>query len=476
MNRFAIIDIETTGGQYSSSKITEIAIIVIENKKIIQEYETLINPECSIPFEITRITGITNDMVKDSPKFYEIAKQIHDITHNCIFVAHNVSFDYSFIKEEFKNLGFSYSRKRLCTVRLSKKYYPGLRSYSLENLIRHFEIPVKQRHRAMEDAKATLQVFNRMLEIEEQPERLSQLVKGMLQTTRLPTHITLNEIETLPEECGVYYMSDEHGRYVYIGKSINIKDRIFQHFNETSYKNTKMIRMVHSIGFKLTGSELMASLIESQEIKLHNPEINRAQKFKAELWALCYEKNDLGYYYFKIQNTAQLNDRESAINLFRNSKLALQYLDYLILEFNLCLTINSSVIKKLQACNRHQMGFCHGACVKNESMESYNQRFIEMIEKVNKYFTKDLFIVDKGRSPEENSLILIQKGFCTAIGYLDYDTTFSTFDELKSQLEPFKGNVETNGIIRTYLKKNPRTKIVLNNSDIENENKNSFRD
>ncbi|NOT36710.1 MAG: GIY-YIG nuclease family protein [Saprospiraceae bacterium] len=460
MNRFAIIDIETTGGLYSTSKITEIAIIVYENKKIITEYETLINPECSIPYEITRITGISNDVVKDSPKFYEVAKTILDLTHNCIFVAHNVSFDYSFIKEEFRTLGFSYSRKRLCTVRLSKKYYPGLRSYSLENLIRHFEIEVKARHRAMEDARATLTIFEKMLTIEEEPERLQQLVKGMIQSTRLPTHLTMSEIDSLPEECGVYYMSDENGRYVYIGKSINIKDRILQHFNETSFKNNKMNRLVYSLAYKLTGSELMASLIESQEIKVHNPEINRAQKFKPETWALLYEKNDSGYYYYKAQNVTKINDKEIAINLFRNSKYANQYLEYLILEHNLCLTINQSKSIKNEACNRQQMGFCNGACIGLESREDYNERFLNNNARVNKFFTEDLVIVDKGRNPQENSFVLIENGFCVAIGYLDFDTPITSFEELKEQLEIYKGNIETNGIIQGFVKKNPKFKII----------------
>lgn len=460
MNRFAIIDIETTGGIYSNSKITEIAIIVYENKKVIQEYETLINPECSIPYEITRITGIDNEMVKDSPRFYEVAKTILDLTHGCVFVAHNVSFDYSFIKEEFRSLGFSYSRKRLCTVKLSKKYYPGLRSYSLENLIRHFEIPVKQRHRAMEDARATLKVFEKMLAIEEEPERLQQLVKGLIQSNRLPTHITMSDIDNLPEECGVYYMADENGNYVYIGKSINIKDRILQHFNETSFKNTKMMRLVHTLAYKLTGSELMASLIESQEIKIYNPEINRAQKFKPETWAILYEKNNMGYYFYKTQNVTKINDKAKAIHLFRNSKLANQYLDYLIQDLNLCTTLNQEKLNKIEPCNRHQMGFCLGACSNQETLEDYNQRFLENNTRINKFFTEDVIITDKGRSPEESSFIVIENGFCVAIGYLDYDTRIRDISELKESLEPFKGNIETNGIIRNHLSKNPKIKVM----------------
>ncbi|MCC6815443.1 MAG: GIY-YIG nuclease family protein [Saprospiraceae bacterium] len=467
MNRFAIIDIETTGTQFNFGKITEIAIIVYENKRIVAQYETLINPECTIPYEITRITGITNELVKDSPKFYEIAKEVIDLTHGCIFVAHNVSFDYSFIKEEFKNLGYSYIRKRLCTVKLSKKYYPGLHSYSLGNLIKHFNIPVKERHRAMEDAKATLQVFERMLDIEEQPERLKHLVSGMIQQSKLPIHVTIEEIDSLPEECGVYYMSDDNGRFVYIGKSKNIKSRIIQHFNEVSYKNTKMNQQVYSIAYKITGSELMASLLESQEIKIYNPEINRAQKVKKENWALLLEITDEGYYKYRIQNIDKIKSKKIAINLFKNSKYAQQYLDYLIHEFNLCLSIQRDKSNIGESCTRNQMGFCLGACQGRESKESYNERFLTMNEKINKFFNEDIIIIDCGRSKLEKSIVIIENGFCSFFGYLDYDIPIFNLNELKEQLEKYKGNIETNGIIRNFLKKNPKTIKIRCNEIID---------
>ncbi|MEP7196945.1 MAG: exonuclease domain-containing protein [Saprospiraceae bacterium] len=467
MTKFAIIDIETTGGNHSYAKITEIAIIVYQNNEIIDEFESLINPECSIPPEITRITGITNTMVANAPKFYEIAKKILEITHDCIFVAHNVSFDYSFIKDEFKSLGFSYSRKRLCTVQLCKKYYPGLKSYSLGNLIKHFDIEVKERHRAMEDVKATLQLFVRMLNMEEQPSNWNKLVKGMIHSTRLPTHLQLNDIEALPEECGVYYMADELGRYVYIGKSINIKERILQHFNESSFKNVKMKRMVHSIAYKITGSELMACLLESSEIKLHNPEINKAQKFKSESWALLKDQNEFGYDYYKISNLSSLVGRESAVNLFRNSKSAQNYMEYLIQEYNLCPVMNQDKIKERKPCYRHQLNYCNGACIDLESPEDYNNRFLKMHDSIDKSFRKDLIIIDQGRNIEEQSLFVIQNGFCTAFGYLDIDNSYQNIDELTQSLDPYKGNIESNGIIKRFLQSKNNLKIKYLNEQVQ---------
>ena len=141
-NLYAVVDIETTGGLARRDKITEIAIVLFDGNQIIDRYETLINPERSIPYEITRITGITDDMVVSAPRFYEVAKKIVEMTEGAIFVAHNVRFDYSFLREEFTSLGFTFTRRQLCTVVLSRKSFPGLRSYSLGNLIRHFGITV----------------------------------------------------------------------------------------------------------------------------------------------------------------------------------------------------------------------------------------------------------------------------------------------------------------------------------------------
>ncbi|MFZ1750838.1 MAG: 3'-5' exonuclease, partial [Saprospiraceae bacterium] len=153
---YAVVDIETTGGMAKRDRITEIAIVLYDGREIIDRYETLIQPDRSIPYEITRITGIDDAMVADAPRFYEVAKKVVEMTDNTIFVAHNVRFDYSFIKEEFATLGYTFTRRQLCTVVLSRKAFPGLKSYSLGNLIKHFDIKVQNRHRAMDDVLATV--------------------------------------------------------------------------------------------------------------------------------------------------------------------------------------------------------------------------------------------------------------------------------------------------------------------------------
>lgn len=161
---YSIIDIETTGHSVQVGKITEIAIYVHNGQQITQSFSSLVNPECDIPESITRLTGINNMMVKHAPKFYEIAKTIVELTAGTIFVAHNVMFDYSFVRQEFKRLGYDFQRKTLCTVKLGRKYLPGHRSYSLGNICSDLNIKIEGRHRAAGDALATVRLLEMIME------------------------------------------------------------------------------------------------------------------------------------------------------------------------------------------------------------------------------------------------------------------------------------------------------------------------
>ena len=160
---FAVIDIETTGNLHNYAKITEIAVVSFNGSDITDVFQTLINPQIDIPYRITRLTGITNDMVKDAPEFYRVARRIVELTAGKIFVAHNVQFDYKFIQEEFKRLGYDFQRKKICTVQLSRKLFPGLASYSLGNLCQSLNIEIENRHRAAGDALATTRLLGMLL-------------------------------------------------------------------------------------------------------------------------------------------------------------------------------------------------------------------------------------------------------------------------------------------------------------------------
>jgi len=270
--RYAIVDLETTGGMAKRDKITEIGIVVLEGNEVVDKYSTLVNPGRSIPYNITRITGITDDMVADAPKFFEVAKKVVEMTEGAVFVAHNVRFDYSFLKEEFGALGYTFTKRQLCTVRLSRKAFPGLKSYSLGNLIKHFDINVNARHRALDDAAATTIILQKILNQDYGEYTAQDMINAGIKSSRLPKSITMERLHELPETAGVYYFYNTYSKVVYVGKSINIKKRVMQHFSATTQKAERMQKMVHDLSFEETGNELVAMLLESFEIKALKPE------------------------------------------------------------------------------------------------------------------------------------------------------------------------------------------------------------
>ncbi len=276
--KFSIIDIETTGGHRNGNKITEIAIINVDGKEIVDEFSTLIDPEIRIPYHITALTGITNEMVQGAPKFYEIAKKIVELTEGRIFVAHNVFFDFNFIKHEFSELGYIFSRPKLCTVQLSKKYLPGHNSYSLGKICEDLKIENKSRHRAMGDALATYELFKLILDKVNTDEELIQDSRKLA----IPPSLNRVDFENLPNQTGVYYFYDSQGILLYIGKSNDIKKRVAQHFHPDlkTKRDLQLKTLVAKINYVILHDELAALLYECHEIKKHFPRFNYSLKRK----------------------------------------------------------------------------------------------------------------------------------------------------------------------------------------------------
>src|SRR4051812_40843669 len=204
MRNFAIIDIETTGSYYAAHSITEIAIILHDGKKVIDSFQSLVNPETPISPFVSRLTGITNEMVAGAPRFYEIAKKVWTMTEDAVFVAHSVNFDFSFIRQEFKELGADFKRTKLCTVRTSRKIFPGHSSYSLGNICATLGIPLHDRHRAMGDAAATVKLLERCMEHDAEGFISKSLKKNSNEAT-LPPLLPAEVYRSLPEKTGVYY-------------------------------------------------------------------------------------------------------------------------------------------------------------------------------------------------------------------------------------------------------------------------------
>ena len=458
--KYAIIDIETTGGMARRDKITEIAVVIHDGNQIIETFESLLDPERPIPFNITRITGITDEMVAGKPKFYEVAKQIVQMTEGAVFVAHNVRFDYGFIREEFRRLGFTYTRQQLCTVRLSRKSFPGLRSYSLGNLIRHFNIKVEARHRAMADTMATVEIFEKILGIDKSGEEIKDMVNLGIKESRLPANITIERLHQLPEECGVYYFHDLNGDVVYVGKSINIKKRIAEHFAKQTEKAKKLQQAVHDISFELTGSELVSLLHESYEIKRLHPRINRAQRNNRFPYAIISYENEDGYRCFDVRrNSNKLRKEYDIISEHPKVFSARGYLKKAIETFELCHR-HCHLDNGTGPCFYYHLDQCHGACHKEEPAETYNLRANEAATFLTTTLSGNYLILDQGRNDQEKAVVLVEEGQYRGYGYIDIEDNNGSIEELKEVIHPYPHNPETIRIIRRFMASKKRVKVL----------------
>jgi DNA polymerase III epsilon subunit family exonuclease len=271
--KLAVVDIETTGMNREGQKITEVAIVCVDDGVITEEWSSLINPEIPIPWGITKLTGITDEMVSEAPKFYGVAKKIVELTESRVFVAHNAFFDYRFLQREFSDLGFTFQREVMCTVRLGRKAFPGLPSYSLHNLSRHFGLIRLAEHRALDDAKACYEIFRRAHEAS--PEAVESL-----DTRPLPPGLDDFSLENLPARPGTYFFYSKAGLLLYVGKARSIRDRVRQHFQTVglSKKDLELRSHVARVEYKEWGSDLLASLMELQFIKTLRPLMNRASR------------------------------------------------------------------------------------------------------------------------------------------------------------------------------------------------------
>ena len=457
---YAVVDIETTGGLAHRDRITEIAIVLYDGEQIVDRFESLINPDRSIPYEITRITGITDAMVAGAPRFYEVAKKVVDMTQDAIFVAHNVRFDYSFIREEFASFGFTFSRRQLCTVVLSRKAFPGLRSYSLGNLIRHFDIRVENRHRAMDDVLATVDILSRILSSEDGIQKADRLINAGIKASHLPKDISLERIHSLPETSGIYYFYNVYGTVIYVGKSINIKKRVMQHFGNIDTKTDKFIAKVADITYEETGSELIAMLLESNEIKALQPEVNKAQRTKDYPYFVHHYTDDKGYIRFDWEKSSvKTRANKNILNHYSSKVSARGHVYHITESLELCAGL-TGLHDQDSSCFYFQTGACLGACQGVEIAESYNERASLAIDVLKKSFDENFFIVTDGRNQEEKGIVLVEDGHYRGFGYMaNEDMTYGT-EEWKESIKYLPSNPECNQIILTWIEKHPSAKIV----------------
>lgn len=452
---YAILDIETTGGKFNQEGITEIAIYIFDGKKTVDSLTTLVNPERNIQPFVEKLTGISQKMVKDAPKFYEIAKRIEELTRGCVLVAHNTSFDYRILKNAYKNLGYNFLRDTLCTVELSKKAFPNASSHSLGKLVRSLGIPIENRHRAYGDALATLELFKIILNKKESNELINECIKKFNDSKILPRLQPL--LEDAPPYTGIYYMCNTHNQIIYIGKSKNIQKRIKQHFTGTSRKALQLQREIETIRYQLTGNELIALLLENQEIKNYRPKYNKALKQQVFSCGLYPITDTNGYIQLKI---LKINTKKKAITTFKSISNGKKFLEKVTKNHQLCAKMIGLSTEKNQCFNK-EINECLGACIGQESSENYNKRVRKLIEE-HSFQNKNMLLIGKGKSPQEYSVVLIKNSEVKGFTYFKNSEQISTIsiERLEERLIELQHNQDAKHIIQSYLRKYPKIKKI----------------
>lgn len=453
---YAIVDIETTGGYAANNDITEVAIVLHDGEKVVRRFESLVKPVRTIPYYIQVLTGITHEMVEDAPSFEELAPVVHELLEQAVFIAHNVNFDYSFLKHHLSQAGYELHNNKLCTVRLSKKVFPGFKSYSLGNLCASLGIPVENRHRAGGDANATVLLFEHLLH-NNAIEHISQFIKKGAKEQSLPPHLPKEEVEKLPYTPGVYYFHDQKGKVIYVGKAKNLRYRVRSHFsnNGAGRQRQEFLRNIYSISFEPCATELMAFILESVEIRRLWPAYNSSQKRFEPAFGLYLYEDRSGYLRLVIDKKKKNLVPVYTFNLLVEGHNLVRRL---IQEFELCPKLCYMQTDDA-TCVGVEATTCHGACEQRETPAVYNNRVQEALDFLEASLPT-FALVDEGHRAVEQSCILIEKGRFYGMGYMPSDCSVHDMDSLKTYLTRYPENDYIRGLVYQHAEKFPHKKVT----------------
>ncbi|SDT08393.1 exonuclease domain-containing protein [Winogradskyella sediminis] len=440
---YTIIDVETTG---QGNRMTEISIFKYDGTTVIDEFTSLINPESFIPQHITALTGIDYALVADAPTFAEVAQDILEITEGTIFVAHNVNFDYNVINGEFKRLGIEFTRKKLCTVRLSRRLLPGHRSYSLGKLCNALDINLVDRHRARGDAEATVILFKLLLQQPNASEVFKEFLNKNSKEATLPPNLPKETFEALPTTAGIYYFKDKKGKVIYVGKAINIKKRVLSHFYSKTKKSQDMVRETADIDFEDSGSELIALLMEDAAIKHHFPVYNKVAKRTVQSFAIFSYQDRKGVLHL-ASNKGRLVPNP-IVTLFSIREVR-AYLEKICETHNLCPKY-CHLQESVAECSHFSIKNCKGICRDEEAVEAYNDRVLEAIKDMADQKT-DMVLREKGRHQNEEAFVMVKNGEYLGYGFVDKEETINHIDDLETFLIPQKNNMDIQKILKSRL-------------------------
>ena len=446
---YAVLDIETTGGQYNEEGITEIAIYKFDGDQIVDQFISLINPEKEIQPFVVKLTGINNAMLRLAPKFYEVAKRIVEITAGCILVAHNAEFDYRVLRTEFRRLGFDFHRNTLCTVELSQKLLPDMASYSLGKLVRSLGIPIADRHRAHGDALATLKLFQLLLSKDKEKTILTTMIKSDIKIGLNPKFLDI--ADALPTQVGIFYIHNEEGEIIYIGKGKNIRKKVLDIFTSDHTLNKKIQAETYTVTFEKTGNELIAMLKEAEEVTINKPKFNKVNKSLIFPYSLYLKTNTNGYFYFAVEKTDGRKKNLMAFLSFNEAKKFIAHLSTLTE-----LILYTSFINEKRSKKYNEENFSEALEV---TFEEYNKVINELLTlwDIDKQTT---LIVNKGRKVDEKSAVVLIEGKLQGYCFYDLNYQVNSLERITNNLTPILLYKNNRNIILNYLNKKTGYKII----------------
>lgn len=456
---YAIVDIETTGGHASANGITEVAILIHDGKRVTQRFSTLINPQVSIPVYIQALTGINDQMVSEAPVFSDAAADIFHLLQDKIFVAHNVNFDFSFLRYHLATAGYQLQAKKLCTVRLSRKIVPGLNSYSLGKLCSQMGIAIADRHRAMGDADATARLFSMLLERDHEGHIATALNQRSKEQS-LPPNLPKEDMDKLPSVPGVYYFHNSKAKVVYVGKAIDIRKRVGSHFanNKPGRQKQEFLRDIHHITFAECGTELISFILEAIEITRLWPAHNRALKRFEHAYGLYLFEDQAGYYRLGVDKRRKYSHPVYTFNLITEGY---NLLKQLASDFQLCPKL-CFIQKNNDQCLGISDESCHGACEQREPVAAYNLRVNNALDHLRN--TLPTFaIFDKGRTLNEKSCVLMENGKLYGIGFIADDHQITDIQQLKNVLTIHPSNDYIRNMILNHASRFPSKILSFSN-------------
>ncbi len=447
--QFAVIDIETTGGFAAGNGIIEVAVLITDGSTVTDNFYAMINPGINIPPFIEKLTGITNDAVASQPPFDNIAEELFALIHDKIFVAHNVNFDYSFVKYHLELQGYHLDTKKLCTIRLARKVVPGLRGYGLDKICNHLDIKIEGRHSAFGDASATTELLHQLIR-KGGAKHIDKMLVAHNSEMSLPPNVNEEMVSDLPQKPGVYYFHEKGGKVIYVGKARNIKKRVKSHFsnNKPGRQKQEFLKKIYHISYQETATELMAFVLEGVEIKKRWPGQNSGQKHAERVFGLYSYIDANGYKRLFIERKLK---NISPYFTFSNLAEGYSVLRKLIRQYQLCPYL-CFLTKKSKHCHLDEYE-CNGACQLEESSEDYNLKVDACIEGFTEHLPS-FAVLDKGIKPGERSCILIEKGRFVGMGYVS-EIESMDLNQVKSAITPYSDSQYVRSMIVKYAERHP---------------------